>query len=58
MSSMNPIAAPSTLRYEPDAGLPVAIEAKSNRRTFFPTNGQIFSKSGANIIKITLNSQS
>lgn len=55
---MNPIAAPSTLRYEPDAGLPVAIEAKSNRRTFFPTNGQIFSKSGANIIKLTLNSQS
>ena len=55
---MNPIAAPSTLRYEPDAGLPVAIEAKSNRRTFFPTNGQTFSKSGANIIKLTLNSQS
>ena len=55
---MNPIAAPSTLRYEPDAGLPVAIEAKSNRRTFFPTNGQVFSKSGANIIKLTLNSQS
>ena len=55
---MNPIAAPSTLRYEPDAGLPVAIEAKSNRRTFFPTNGDKFTRSGTNIIKLTLNSNS
>ena len=29
----NLVAAPKTLRYEHDGGLPVAIEAKSNRRT-------------------------
>eukprot|EP01045_Picozoa_sp_COSAG04_P019783 COSAG04_NODE_1956_length_5141_cov_4.223126_4_plen_500_part_00 len=55
---MNPIAAPSTLRYEPDAGLPVAIEARSNRRTFFPSNGTTFSRNGTNIIRLNLNSQS
>eukprot|EP01048_Picozoa_sp_COSAG05_P009214 COSAG05_NODE_741_length_7601_cov_8.262997_11_plen_61_part_00 len=41
-----PIAAPKTLRYEQDAGLPVAIEARSNRRTFYPSNGENFAPDG------------
>ena len=53
-----PVAAPKTLRYEPDAGLPVAINARSNRRTFYPENGNIFSPTGTNVIRIKLNSQS
>ena len=56
--SMNPIAAPKTLRYEPDAGLPVAIEARSNRRYFYPNNGDKFAKNGTNVIRMNLNSQS
>ena len=56
--SMNPIAAPKTLRYEPDAGLPVAIEAKSNRRYFYPSNGQEFGPKNTNVIRMTLNANS
>ena len=37
------VAAPKTLRYEHDGGLPVAIEAKSNRRAYVPNNGSTFS---------------
>ena len=55
---MNPIAAPKTLRYEPDAGLPVAIEAKSNRRYFYPSNGQTFSPTNTNVVRMTLNANS
>ena len=55
---MNPIAAPKTLRYEPDAGLPVAIEAKSNRRYFYPTNGQTFGPDQTSVIRMTLNANS
>ena len=50
------VAAPKTLRYERDGGLPVAIEAKSNRRTFTPANGSNFR--AGQTIRITLNSQS
>ena len=50
------VAAPKTLRYERDGGLPVAIEAKSNRRTFTPSNGANFR--AGQTIRITLNSQS
>ena len=53
-----PIAAPKTLRYEQDAGLPVAIEARSNRRSFYPSNGNIFSPTGTNVLRMTLNSNS
>eukprot|EP01049_Picozoa_sp_SAG25_P002243 SAG25_NODE_115_length_14839_cov_35.722524_2_plen_483_part_00 len=53
-----PVAAPKTLRYEQDAGLPVAIEARSNRRSFYPSNGQTFSPGGTNVIRMTLNSNS
>ena len=56
--SMNPVAAPKTLRYEPDAGLPVAIEAKSNRRYFYPTNGAKFGPKATNVIRMTLNANS
>ena len=50
------VAAPKTLRYERDGGLPVAIEAKSNRRTYVPANGSDFRP--GQTIRITLNSQS
>ena len=53
-----PIAASKTLRYEQDAGLPVAIEARSNRRTFYPFNGEVFAPDGTNVIRMTLNSNS
>ena len=53
-----PVAAPRTLRYEQDAGLPVAIEARSNRRTFYPNNGNVFNPAGTNVIRLNLNSQS
>ena len=52
----NLVAAPKTLRYEHDGGLPVAIEAKSNRRTYLPNNGQTFLP--GQTIRINLNSQS
>ena len=56
--SMNPIAAPKTLRYEPDAGLPVAIEAKSNRRYFYPSNGNKFGPKATNVVRMNLNASS
>ena len=39
-----------------DGGLPVAIEAKSNRRTYVPNNGQTFLP--GQTIRINLNSSS
>ena len=50
------VAAPKTLRYEHDGGLPVAIEAKSNRRAYVPNNGSNFSP--GQTIRINLNSSS
>jgi len=50
------VAAPKTLRYEHDGGLPVAIEAKSNRRAYVPNNGATFNP--GQTIRINLNSQS
>ena len=32
--------------------LPLAVESRSRRRSFFPTNGQSFSSAGNNIIRI------
>lgn len=43
---------PKTLDYT-DV-LPLAVESKSRRRTFFPVNGGTFSTTGANIIRIDL----
>ena len=43
---------PKTLDYT-DV-LPLAVESRSRRRTFFPINGQQFSSDGANIIRIDL----
>ena len=37
--------------------LPLAVESRSRRRTFFPTNGQTFSSDGNNIIRIDLSAQ-
>ena len=34
--------------------LPLAVESKSRRRTFFPNNGQTFSTGGNNIIRVDL----
>lgn len=43
---------PKTLDYT-DV-LPLAVESRSRRRTFFPTNGAKFESDGANIIRIDL----
>jgi hypothetical protein len=43
---------PKTLDYT-DV-LPLAVESRSRRRTFFPTNGATFKSNGANIIRIDL----
>ena len=43
---------PKTLDYT-DV-LPLAVESRSRRRTFFPINGQTFASGGANIIRIDL----
>ena len=43
---------PKTLDYT-DV-LPLAVESKARRRTFFPTNGATFASDGANIIRIDL----
>ena len=49
---MEPRVLPRTLDYT-DV-LPLAVESRSRRRTFFPINGQTFSSGGANIIRIDL----
>ncbi len=36
--------------------LPVAIESRSNKRTFEPTNGNVFSPDGNRIIRLNINS--
>jgi hypothetical protein len=43
---------PKTLDYT-DV-LPLAVESRARRRTFFPVNGQSFASNGANIIRIDL----
>ena len=43
---------PKTLDYT-DV-LPLAVESKARRRTFFPTNGATFTSNGANVIRIDL----
>ena len=43
---------PKTLNYQ-DV-LPLAVESRARRRTFFPVNGQSFSATGNNIIRIDL----
>lgn len=54
--SQVPVAAPKTLRYEQDAGLPVAIDAKSSRHFHTPVNGQVFKPEGTNQIRVHINS--
>ena len=49
---MEPRVLPKTLDYT-DV-LPLAVESRSRRRTFFPINGQKFDSAGANIIRIDL----
>eukprot|EP01043_Picozoa_sp_COSAG02_P020639 COSAG02_NODE_1023_length_15151_cov_745.123572_6_plen_471_part_00 len=49
---MEPRVLPKTLDYT-DV-LPLAVESRSRRRTFFPINGQKFTSNGANIIRIDL----
>jgi len=43
---------PKTINYS-DV-LPLAVESRARRRTFFPVNGQTFSSAGANIIRFDL----
>src|SRR5210317_973447 len=37
--------------------LPLAVESRSRRRSFFPVNGQSFTDSGNNIIRIDVSAQ-
>ena len=48
--------APKELNYS-DV-LPLAIESKSQRRKFFPVNGDTFSTTGTNIIRLDINADS
>ena len=49
--------APPALNY--DNILPLAIESRSNRRSFVPTNGATFSNnSGATVVRIDVNADS
>ena len=45
-----PRSLPSSVDYT--KVLPLAVESRSRRRTYFPTNGQAFSSDGNNIIRI------
>eukprot|EP01051_Picozoa_sp_SAG22_P007134 SAG22_NODE_492_length_9824_cov_12.256864_5_plen_214_part_00 len=53
MAAQGPVV-PKQLNYA-DV-LPVAIESRSNKRTFEPTNGNSFSPSGNKIIRLNINS--
>ena len=37
--------------------LPLAVESRARRRTFFPVNGQAFTSNGNNIIRIDISAQ-
>ena len=37
--------------------LPLAVESRSHRRSFFPTNGQKFQSDGNNIIRVDISAQ-
>ena len=47
---------PKTLDYT-DV-LPLAVESRARRRTFFPVNGQTFTSGGANVIRIDISADS
>ena len=47
---------PKTLDYT-DV-LPLAVESRARRRTFFPVNGQTFASDGANVIRIDISADS
>ena len=50
--------APSSVNYDPDAVLPLAIEGRARRRKFYASNGQSFSPASSNIIRIDVNADS
>lgn len=52
-NNLGPVA-PNQLNYS-DV-LPLAIESKSQKRTFNPTNGVNFSPTGTNVIRLNINS--
>ena len=54
MTSMSSPVVPKQLNY--NDVLPVAIESRSNKRTFEPTNGTTFSPDGNRIIRLNINS--
>ena len=47
---------PQQLNYS--SALPVAIEARSNRRLFYPSNGEVFGPSKNQQIRMNINSDS
>ena len=50
---MTDVAAPRSVNYTDT--LPLAIASTQNRRSFFPQNGQSFTDTGSNIIRIDVN---
>ena len=47
---------PKELNY--DSALPLAIESRNNRRVFLPNNGQAFTSTASNIVRIEINADS
>ena len=50
---MTDVAAPRSVNYTDT--LPLAIASTQNRRSFYPQNGQAFTDTGSNIIRIDVN---
>ena len=50
---MDAVTAPSSVQYGDQ--LPLGIEAKSQKRMFFPTTGDAYSAAGNNICRIDIN---
>ena len=53
---MTDVVAPNAVNYGDQ--LPLGIEARSNRRLFFPSTGDSYASNGTNIIRITINADS
>ena len=53
--TMSNLAVPQQLNYSQGV-LPVAIESRSQKRTFTPVNGNVFGPTSNNVIRFNLNS--
>eukprot|EP01044_Picomonas_judraskeda_P029562 COSAG03_NODE_10289_length_660_cov_0.898396_1_plen_69_part_10 len=52
-NNLGPVA-PNQLNYSDI--LPIAIESRSQKRTFNPTNGEVFGPDQTNVIRLNINS--